>query len=141
MPDCQPTKNCISYTQITLNQHCTSEVSINMILLWQLCATMMGCVEDELSWLFTKNSFLSYLQKIAESFSKFLLFPFLNFHVSGSPESNSKQPTQLIVELNSSFRHIIVTQVTFLTFLKKTERKSAQYVSAKLLSRICNISV
>ena len=33
----------------------------------------------------------------------------LNFHVSGSPESGSKQPTQLIVELNSSLRHIIVT--------------------------------
>jgi hypothetical protein len=33
----------------------------------------------------------------------------LNFHVSGSPESISKQPTQLIVEFNSSLMHIIVT--------------------------------
>ena len=33
---------------------------------------------DELSWLFTKRfrAFWSYLQKIAKSFAKFLLFPF-----------------------------------------------------------------
>ena len=34
----------------------------------------------------------------------------LNFHVSGSTEFVSKQPSQLIVQLNSSLRHIIVTQ-------------------------------
>ena len=33
----------------------------------------------------------------------------LIFHISGSIESVSKQPTQLIVELNSSLWHIIVT--------------------------------
>ena len=53
------------------------------------------------------QSSLSYLQKIAKSFSKFLLFPFLNFHVSGSTEFFGKQPTQLLsnstsVELNLS---------------------------------------
>ena len=31
-------------------------------------------------------------------------------YVSGSTESVCKQPTQLIVQLNSSLRHIIVTQ-------------------------------
>ena len=33
----------------------------------------------------------------------------LNFHVSGSTQSVSKEPTQLIIELNSSLRLIIVT--------------------------------
>ena len=39
----------------------------------------------------------------------------LNFHISGSPEYVSKQPTQLIVELNLSMWHIIVTLVQLLT--------------------------
>ena len=34
----------------------------------------------------------------------------LNFLVQGRPESPSKHPTKLIVELNSSLRHMIVTQ-------------------------------
>ena len=33
----------------------------------------------------------------------------LNFHLFGSTESVSKQPTYLIIQLNSSLRHIIVT--------------------------------
>ena len=36
----------------------------------------------------------------------------LNFHLSGSTLSVSKIPTQLIVQLNSSLWHIIVTLVT-----------------------------
>ena len=35
--------------------------------------------------------------------------------LSGSPESVSKQPTQIIFELNLSLRHIIVTLVMMKT--------------------------
>ena len=44
-----------------------------MCPMWQLCAAMMswvGCLLKD------SEIFLSYLQKIAKSFSKFLLFPF-----------------------------------------------------------------
>ena len=76
-------------------------------LLWQLCAAMMSWdrqwVElvvyySELFILFAENS--QILLKISHS---------LNFHVSGNLEFVSKQPTQLIIKLNSSLRHIIVT--------------------------------
>ena len=72
--------------------------------LWQLCAVMMSWVQwwVKLFVYWHIQRFLSYLQKIAKSFSKFLLFHSLNFHVSGSPESVSKQTTELIIELNSS---------------------------------------
>ena len=72
--------------------------------LWQLCAVMMSWVQRwvKLVVYWHIQRFLSYLQKIAKSFSKFLLFHSLNFHVSGSPESVSKQTTELIIELNSS---------------------------------------
>jgi hypothetical protein len=41
-----------------------------------------------------------------------------------SSESGRKQPTQLIIELNSSLRHIIVTLGTFLISLKKLTEKN-----------------
>ena len=54
------------------------------------------------------------LQKIVKILLKMSVISILfNFHVSGSPESVSKQPTQLIVELISSLRHIIVTHTYF----------------------------
>ena len=45
---------------------------------------------------------------ITEILSRIWLFPANQIKTS---ESGSKEPTQLIVELNSSLRHIIVTQV------------------------------
>ena len=39
-------------------------------------------------------------------------------YLPGSPESNSKQPIQLIGELISSLRHIIVTFVYLITTIK-----------------------
>ena len=46
--------------------------------LWQLCAAMMSWVKQwvELVVFWQIQIFLSYLQKITKSFSKFLLFPF-----------------------------------------------------------------
>ena len=57
------------------------------------------CRNDELSSTISENS-----QILLKIYSHSL-----NFHVSGSPEYVSKQPTQLIVELNSLLRYIIVT--------------------------------
>ena len=48
--------------------------------------------DDELEVYYQIQNFLSYLQKIAKSFSHSS-----NFYVSGSPESVSEQPTQLII--------------------------------------------
>ena len=72
----------------------------------------MCCRNDELSSMLIllfllKNSELFIL--LAKSFSNFCYSHSLDFHVSGSPESVSKQPTQLIFELNLSLWHIIVT--------------------------------
>ena len=73
---------------------------------------------DQLSWLFTYRFKTFYLicrkhpnppQNLCYSHS-------LIFHISGSLESVSKQPTRLIVELNSSLWHIIVTQVMNVCF-------------------------
>ena len=61
--------------------------------------------EDDLSWLFTKR-FRAFNLQILQNFC---YTHFLNFHVSGSPESVSKKPTQLMVKPNSSSWHIIVT--------------------------------
>ena len=74
------------------------------------------CQNDELSstmsWLFTKRFRAFYLifrkqpnpsQNVCYSHS-------FNFHVSSSSESVSKETTQLIIELNSSLQHIIVTR-------------------------------
>ena len=58
------------------------------------------CRNDDLSWLLTNR--LSVTYQINENENKIK-----------SSESFSKQPTQLIVELNSSLRHIIVTMQVF----------------------------
>ena len=57
------------------------------------------------------SEILSYLQKIAKTLSNFLLFPFSSLSFIWSV---SKQPTQLIVQLNSSLQHITVTKIVAL---------------------------
>ena len=71
------------------------------------------CHNDELSCLFTTRfrTFYFICRKQPNPSQNFCYSHSLNLHVSGSPESVSKQPTQLIVELNSSLRLIIVTQL------------------------------
>ena len=63
------------------------------------------CRNDELrlSWLFTKRliAFCLTRRKLTNPSQNFCYSHSLNFHVSDSPKSVSKQPTQLIVELNS----------------------------------------
>ena len=68
--------------------------------MWQLCAAMMSWVR------FAENSQILYNQNFYNS-------NFLSFHLSGSTESVSKEPTQLIVQLKSSLWHIIVTKILF----------------------------
>ena len=72
------------------------------------------CCNDELSWWFTKrfNAFYLSCRKQPNPSQNFCYSHSLNFHLSGSTLSVSKIPTQLIVQLNSSLRHIIVTLVT-----------------------------
>ena len=57
---------------------------------------------------------------------------------SGSPESVSKQPTQLIVEFNSSLRHIIVTSVFTVSVIVACCLKS---LLNKLFSRDCVLGI
>ena len=64
----------------------------------------------ELVVYFQYQNFLSYLQTIDNPSQNFCYSHSLSFHVSGSPEFVSKQPTQLIVQLNPSLRHIVVTK-------------------------------
>ena len=49
---------------------------------------------------------------------KISIIPILvtSMYVSGSTKSSSKQPTQLNVELNSSFWHIIITMLSIFPF-------------------------
>ena len=68
------------------------------------------CRNDELSWLFT-NSFRAtrYMKVKRMGITKFLRRIWLfSANKIESSESGSTQPTQLIVELNSSLQHIIV---------------------------------
>ena len=55
--------------------------------------------DDELSWLFTNRFGAFYLicRKYPNPSQNFLYSNSLNFHVSGSTESVSEQPTQLII--------------------------------------------
>ena len=71
------------------------------------------CRNDEFSWLFTKRLSTTRLLKVQRMERKDILRRIWLFSANKikSSESFSKQPTQLIVELNSSLRHIIVTQV------------------------------
>ena len=86
--------------------------------MYKMCQTIM-CHNDELSsmisWVgcFLNDSELFYLicRKYPNPSQNFCYSHSLNFHVSGSTKSVSKQPTQLIVKLNSSLGHIIVTVV------------------------------
>ena len=69
--------------------------------------------DDELSWLFTNRFSATRYMKvkrmgITEILKRIWLF---SANKAKSCESFSKQPTQLIFELNSSLRHIIVTFV------------------------------
>ena len=71
--------------------------------------------DDEFNWLFTKifRAFYLLCRKQPNLSQNFCYSHSLNFHLSGSTKSVSKQPTQLIVQLNSSLRHIIVTKTFF----------------------------
>ena len=69
------------------------------------------CRNDELSWLFTSRFRAARYMKvkrmgITEILRRIWLF---SANKTKSSEPFSNQPTQLIIELNSSFRHIIVT--------------------------------
>ena len=71
------------------------------------------CRNNELSWLFTNRFSATRYMKvkrmgITEILRRIWLF---SANKIKSSESFSKQPTQLIVELNSSLQHIIVTQI------------------------------
>ena len=68
------------------------------------CVTIM-CWNDKLSWMMSFCSQKNCLLKISKSCSKFLNFIYL----VALNLLHSKQPTQLIVQLNSSLWHIIVT--------------------------------
>ena len=80
------------------------------------------CRNDELSWLFTNRFRATRYMKvkrmgITEILRRIWLF---SANKTKSSESFSKQPTQLIVELNSSLRHIIVTlDSKFFTDMRK----------------------
>ena len=76
--------------------------------MWQLCAAMMswvGCLitDSGLPGTYMKVKRIG----IKEILRRIWLFSATKIKCS---ESDSKQPTQLIVELNSSLRHIIVTK-------------------------------
>ena len=81
----------------------------------QLCDNYVPQCNDELSlamslrWLFTKRFTGFYLicRKLTNSSQNFCYSHSLYFHLSGSILSVSKQPTQLIDQLNSSLRHIL----------------------------------
>ena len=74
------------------------------------------CHNDEFGWLFTKRLSATRLMKVLkvqrmerkEILRRIRLF---SANKIKSYESFSKQSTQFIVKLNSSLRHIIVTQV------------------------------
>ena len=69
-------------------------------------------MDDELSWLFTKRIRATRYTKVKRMEITDILRRIRLFSANKikSFESGSKQPTQLIVELNSSLRHIIVTK-------------------------------
>ena len=86
------------------------------------------CRNDELSWLFTNRFRATRYMKvkrmgITEILRRIWLF---SANKTKSSEFISKQPTQLIVKLNSSLRQIIVTYVCDQTqkFLYFTEKDS-----------------
>ena len=78
--------------------------------------------DDELSWLFTNRLSATKFIKVKRMGIKEILRMIWLFSASKIKwsESFSKQPTQLIVELNSSLRHIIVPKVLSQHFDYKT---------------------
>ena len=70
-------------------------------------------LDNELIWLFTNwfRAFCLLCRKQPNPSQNFCYSHFLNFELSGSTLSVSKQPTQIIVQLNSSLCYIIVTFV------------------------------
>ena len=81
------------------------------IHLWQLCAAMMTWVGRWVELvLLTDSSATRYMKVKRIGITEFLrrIWIFSANKIKSS-ESGGKQPTQLIVELNSSLRHIIVT--------------------------------
>ena len=104
--------------------------------MWQLCATMMswvGCFlkDSELFILFEENIQILLKISVIPILLTFIYLVALNL----------KQPTQPIVQLNSSLRHIIVTYTTnwmiffltlvhcifYLTSFKRLEQKSFRW--------------
>ena len=81
------------------------------------------CHNDELSWLFTiKFSATRYMKVKRMGKPEVLIRTWLfSANKTNSSESFSKQPTQFIVELNSSLRHIIVTNIRFKLLTKKIQ--------------------
>ena len=99
---------------------CDSTLVVVAIIMWQLktMVTIM-CHNNELSlrvnWigrLLPDSEFLMLFAGNSQILLK--IFVILIFW-TGSPESVSKQPTQIIFELNLSLRHIIVTLVMMKT--------------------------
>ena len=70
-------------------------------------------LDDELSWLLTNRFSATRYMKVKRLGIEEILRRIWLFSTNKikSSESGSKQPTQLIVELNSSLRHIIVSKV------------------------------
>ena len=96
-------ENCYIMMQWWVVNFCTSYVTIM-------------CRNDELSWLFNNRFRATTYMKvkrmgITEILRRICLLSANNIK---SSESGSKQPTQLIVELISSLRHIIVTLASLL---------------------------
>ena len=106
---------CMSRSYVTIKDLFINNRSRTLVALLLFCFNFLWIslympqswveFEDELSWLFTKR-FRAFNLQILQNFC---YTHFLNFHVSGSPESYKKNPTQLTVKPNSSSWHIIVT--------------------------------
>ena len=94
------------------------------------------CHNDELSWLFTNRFSATRYMKvkrmgITEILRRIWLF---SANKIKSSESGSKQPTQLIVDLNSSLQHIIVTKdCYFLSNTYKSNFKARFYNKEELI--------
>ena len=82
-----------------------------MDILWQLCPQWWDEFNGELNWLFTCRHRDTRYTKVKRMGIREILRRIWLFSANKikSSESISKQPIQLIVELNSSVLHIIVT--------------------------------
>ena len=91
---------------------------------WQLCATMTSWVRwrvefnDDLSWLFFDRFIDTRYMKVKRTEITDILKRIWLFSANETKSSESfKKPTQLIAKLNSSLRHITVTQFTINFFV------------------------